>query len=155
GGVTTARLPPDVRLVRDATAVASLGNAAWLLLLGEHETAEAELASTVAEITRTASVAYRIPIEIETLGIRLAARAQPVRLAPRERCTVGLDRGLELELVVPSAPTRRLDVGLRAHRGASVAAALDTLAPESRALAALLAEFGARPGAMELTSAPL
>jgi hypothetical protein len=154
GEVTPARLPPDVRLGGDGVALEALGSAAWLLLLGEHEVATAAMASAVAAAAGGEPAAWCIPVEVETLGARLTARIHPVRLAPRVGSHLALDRTLELELSSP-APRRRLDAVLHSKVGESVAAAVDALVPESRALATLLAQAGRTPRALAVAGDPL
>jgi len=155
GDVTAAQLAPDVRLGRDVRAATTLGSASWLLLLGEHEVATESLAGATAAAVGGGPMAWRVPVEIETLGVRFALRSHPIRLAPRERSVVALDRTLELELQSPSTPQRRLNGVLRSTGGKSVAAAVDMLVPESRALAALLAQLDRRPRAAALAADPL
>jgi len=155
GQVTPARLPPDVRLGGDGVALEALGGASWLLLLGEHEVAVPAMARAVAASDGGEPAAWSIPVEVETLGTRLTARIHPVRLAPRVGSHVALDRTLELELSSPAAPRRRLDAVLRAKVGESVAAAVDALVPESRALATLLAQAGRTPRALAVAGDPL
>lgn len=154
GDVVASALPPGVRLGRDVGAVATLGQAPWLLLLAEEEVSTPALRAAVAAVVSGVPAAWCPVLELQTLGIRFARRRAPVRLAPRVRSRVTLDRTLELALVAP-VPVRRLPAALRATRGVSVSAALDTLASESRARAALLAQLGARPGAVAIVAAPL
>jgi hypothetical protein len=155
GATTQAQLPPGVRVGHDAAALPELGSAAWILLTGEHEVASEALAIACATAVRGAPSARRVPVEVETLGIRFAPRVHPVRLAPREGSRLGLDRTLELELRSPSARGPQIEAVLRATGGESVAAAIDSLAPEGRALAALLGRLGQRPGALALGADPL
>jgi len=155
-GVTTpAELPPGVQVGHDAAALPALGSAAWILLTGEHEVVSDALAIACGAAVGGAPSARRIPVEIETLGIRFAPRVHPVRLAPREGIGLGLDRTLGLELRSPAACGPLLEAVLRAAGGESVAAAVDALAPEGRALAALLGRLGHRPGALALAADPL
>jgi len=155
GEVTAARLPDGVRLGHDARQLTALGSVAWLLVLGEHELATDAVAAACAAAVRGTASARRVPVEVETLGIRLSPRAHPVRLAPREGSRLVLDRTLELALHSRAAPGPRLDGVLRAQEGASVAATVDALAPGCRALAALLAQLGQRPHALALATDPL
>ena len=103
------------------------------------------MAAACAAAVRGTASARRIPVEVETLGVRLAPRAHPVRLAPREGSRLVLDRTLELALHSPAAAGPRLDGVLRSKDGASVAATVDALVPGCRTLAALLAQLGQRP----------
>jgi hypothetical protein len=155
GGVTPARLPPGVRLGHDAGGLATLGGAAWVLLLGEHELATAALAAACAAAVREGASARRIAVEIEMLGVRFAPRVRPVRLAPREGSLLALDRTLELELRSRSTPGPALDGALRVKHDESVAAAVDALEPEGRALAAMLAQLGQHPRPLALAVDPL
>jgi hypothetical protein len=154
GDMVAPALPPDVRLGRDVGAVSGLGEAPWLLVLAEDEVATPELRAAAAAVVSGEATAWCPVLEVETLGIRLARRRAPARLAPRGRSRMALDRTLELALVAP-LPARRVPAAVRAERGVSVAAAVDALAPESRARAALLAQLGARPGAATIVTAPL
>jgi hypothetical protein len=155
GDVTPAQLPPGVRLGRDAGSLATLGSASWLLLLGEHELATEAVAAACAAAVREGASARRITVEVEALGVCFAPRVRPVRLAPREGSVLALDRTLELELRSRSTPGRALDAALRAKGGESVAEAVDTLEPEGRALAALLAQLGHHPRPLALAVDPL
>jgi len=155
GEITPAQLPPDVRLGRDSGSLAALGSAAWLLLLGEHELATAQVAAACAAAVRDGASARPIAVEVEMLGVCFAPRVRPVRLASREGSALGLDRTLELELRSRSTPGRALDAALLAKGGESVAAAVDALEPAGRALAALLAQLGRHPRPLALAVDPL
>src|SRR5262249_24593352 len=155
GRVTPAQLPRGVRLGHDAGSLATLGSAAWLLLLGEHELATEAVAAACAAAVREGASARQIAVEVEMLGVSFVPRVRPVRLASREGSRLALDRTLELALRARSAPRRTLGAGLRATGGESVAAAVDTLEPEGRALAALLAQLGQHPRPLALAVDPL
>jgi hypothetical protein len=155
GEVTVAGLPAGVRVGHDARDLAALGGAEGLLVLGEHELATDAVAAACAAAVRGPASARRIPVELDTLGVRLSPRVHPVRLAPRAGSRLVLDRTLELALRSPAAEGPRLDGILRAKDGPSVAAAVDSLTPACRALAALLAQLGQRPGALALAADPL
>src|SRR5262249_62191780 len=74
GEVTPAQLPAGVRLGRDAGSLATLGSAAWLLLLGEHELATDEVAAACAAAVRDGTPARPIAVRVEMLGICFAPR---------------------------------------------------------------------------------
>jgi len=152
--VVVSNLPAGVRLGHDVAAVTTLGSAPWLLLLTEEEVATPALQDAAVAAAGGAPAAWRPVLELQTLGACFVPRRPPVRLAPREHSRVTFDHTLELGLLAPS-PVRRLHGALSATRGASVAAAVDALEPESRTRAALLAQLGTRPGAVALAAAPL
>ncbi len=155
GELPATRLPASVRLGHDVRAIAALGSVPWVLLLAEDEVASPAVQAAVARVVQEPPAAWVVGLEVETLGIRFALRRPLVRLGPRAHSRVALDRGLELTLAGTPAPVGRLDAALRAERGASVAATVDALVPESRARAALLAQVGPPPGAVMLAAAPL
>jgi hypothetical protein len=158
GDVAASELPPGVRLGHDVAAVAALGDAPWMLVLGEEEVAtpalEAAVAAAVTAAVTGVPSAWCPVLELQTLGVCFARRRATARLAPRGDSQLTLDRTLELALVAP-LPLRRLPAAVRAERGASISDAVDALLPESRARAALLAQLRRRPGAAELAAAPL
>jgi len=155
GQVPASALPAGVRLGRDVGAVASLGQAPWMLLLGEEETASPALSVAVGGTLPGGPEAARPRLEVAMLGLRFALRHRPVRLARREHSRIVLDRALELALAGAPGPEVQLDAELRLDRGCSVAAAVDALEPDSRARAALLAQLGVHPSAATLIVAPL
>ncbi len=154
GDLPAALLPSGLGVGRDAGALASLGEAPWMLVLGEEETATPALRDAVAGVVAGVPAAWCPALEVDVLGIRFVRRRAPARLAPRAQSRLVLDRTLELAVVAP-LPVRRLPAAVRAERGRSVAAAVESLAPESRARAALLAQLGARPDALAIAGAPL
>jgi hypothetical protein len=155
GELSATALPASVRLGRDAGAIAALGSAPWVLLLAEDEVAGPAFRDAVARVAPQPPAARLVAFEVEMLGICFALRRPLVRLGARAHSRVALDRALELTLAGPPAPLARLDAVLRAERGATVAAAVDALVPESRVRAALLAQAGSRPGAASLVASPL
>jgi len=143
GQVDAAALPARVRLARDATQVATLGSAPWVLLLAEHEVGAAGLEADVAHVAgRGASGVRRVSVEVDTLGVRLVPRYASIRLAPRETACVVVERGLELGLSGGQGDGQRLATGLCASRGASIDEAVSLLGTESGALSVLLARQG-------------
>jgi hypothetical protein len=154
GDVAASDLPPGVRLGHDVAAMAALGDAPWLLVLGEEEVATPALEAAVAAAVTGVPSAWCPVLELQTLGVCFARRRAAARLAPRGDSRLTLDRALELALVAP-LPVRRLPAAVRAERGTSISDAVDALLPESRARAALLAQLRRRPGAAGLAAAPL
>jgi hypothetical protein len=141
GEVGPERLPPGVGLGRDARRVATLGTAAWLLLLAEHEVASTSLREQLARaVQRDGAAAWRIGIEVAALGGRLVPRHAPLRLAPRETSRVVVERGLALALASTAGRVGRLGTCLHAAHGESIEAAVEELGVESRVMAALLAQ---------------
>lgn len=155
GDVAAGALPAGVRLGRDVTALATLGDAPWVLLLCEDEVATPVLHAAVARVAPGAPGAWRVGVAIDALGLRFIPARAPVRLGPRAQARLVVDRSLTLALDVPQASAGRLDGSLCAERGGSVAELFDALEPETRAWAALLAQLDARPGAGTLAAAPL
>jgi len=140
-------LPPGVALGRDAARIDALGGAPWLLVLAEHEVVPPLLRDHVARaVEQGGAMAWRIGVEVEMLGVRLVPRDAPVRLAPRAGSRLVLARGLVPEVAGHQGRGQKLGVGVRAMHGASVEEAVDALGPESRALAALLAQAGRPAG---------
>ena len=112
------------------------------------------LAAVAAVVVRRARGLCPL-LELETLGVRFAraARSRPAgaaRAQPRRRST-----GRSSWRWWAPEPVRRLDAGAARRARGLGAAAVDALAPDSRARAALLAQLGARPGAATLVVAPL
>jgi hypothetical protein len=143
GEIDDKALPAGVRLARDATPVATLGTAPWVLLLAEHEVAAAGLAADVARVAgQGTSGGCRVNVEVDTLGVRLVPRYAAVRLAPRETACIVVERGLELGLAGSQSDGQQLGTGLCASRGASIDEALSLLGTESGALSVLLARQG-------------
>ena len=152
GEVAAQALPPGVRLARDATQVATLGSAPWMLLMAEHEVAAAGLESDVARVVgQGASGGRRVSVEVDTLGVRLVPRYAAVRLAPRETACVVVERGLELGLAGGQIDGPQLATGLCASRGASIDEAISVLGTESGALSVLLARQGPALGMVGIT----
>ena len=156
GEVAAQALPPGVRLARDATQVATLGSAPWMLLMAEHEVAAAGLESDVARVVgQGASGGRRVSVEVDTLGVRLVPRYAAVRLAPRETACVVVERGLELGLAGGQGDEQRLTTGLCASRGASIDEAVSLLGTESGALSVLLARQGPALGVLGISLSAL
>ncbi len=153
GDVSPAQLPSGVRLGRDAAAVAALGTAPWLLLLGEDE--EGPAREAVAPLSIGAPAGYRPRLHLEVLGVTFVLGHAAIRLAPRQGCRLTLDRTLGLGLAPADVPLRSLAAAVRRQAGGSVTAAVAALEPESRTLSALLAQLGAQPGAMTIALAPV
>lgn len=152
GEVGTGDLPAGVRLARDATQVATLGTAPWVLLLAEHEVAAAGLEADVAGVAgQGASGTRRVSVEVDTLGVRLVPRYAAIRLAPRDTACVVVERGLELSLAGGHGPGQRLAAGLCASRGASIDEAVSLLGTESSALSVLLARQGPALGVVGIS----
>jgi hypothetical protein len=155
GDLVLSPLPPGVRLGRGVASLPALGAAPWLLLMAEEEIAAPEMADAVGRAIAATPAGWRLRFRIETLGVCLAQRDGPVRLAPRAQCRLGLDPALELTLEAATGELRRLDAGLRVRRGDSVAAVVDALESEARARIAILAHAGETPGTAALVAAPL
>ncbi len=148
GRLDGATLPADVRRSRSWTEPGGETVAPWLFLLEAGEVTPPEMATAVAEVVAAPweLPAYRVPQEVRGFGTVLRPADAPVRLARRAGARLRLRPGLGTELWVPGARPGRLPIALVASGAESLTAAVDALAADGAAIAALLSAAHRRPG---------
>ncbi|MCW5892595.1 MAG: hypothetical protein KIT14_18935 [bacterium] len=141
-----ADLPAGVGRCVDPAAIASVARSAWVLLLCENEVPSPAFVAAVVAAVDDVPVAWAVRRDLHGLGVQLAMRGAPVRLAPRQGVRVSLRIGLQLVLELP-APllVQRIGAPLVVDYVPTLDEAVRTLDAESTTFAALLERIGRRP----------
>lgn len=143
GLVRDGDLPADVRRATDAAGALGAESTRSVLLLTDLESVPTALAAEFSARARGDGAAAVGCAWIGD-GFRLTARERSVRLAPRARARIDVDRRLVVTLRTPAAVTA-LDGALEIALAPDVAAAAGALEEQTRALAHLLWRSGRRP----------
>jgi hypothetical protein len=138
--------PADLQRQTTGAAALALATQPWVWLMTDRESVPVATQESIRAFVAGApgDHAARVHVAQHGCAAHLAPRAAPVRLAPRRGARVAVDARLDVVLATTAA-IRFLSGNIERRFPDGVAEATRSLEPESRAMAALLADAAARP----------